>query len=292
MPAFRSRPLATLALVAACSIASAGRVLAQGTSPTAASSMPASASQVRDEFREVMRRYPPSLGQVLKLDPTLLSNETYLAPYPTLVAFAHQHPEVVRQPDYFLSFVYGVGPTDPDTGLRQQTIHMWENAIQELFILVGFATAVLTFAWLVRSFIAHRRWLRATRLQSEVQGRLFERMGSGPEVTAFLESPAGRHLLDAPAIPTEAGPPPATAPFSRVLWGVQAGLVLAAGGVGLLIARSYIIEEAGQLFLVAGVLVLSLGVGFVLAATASYVLSARLGFLERQTSRLPGAGGE
>src|SRR5512143_218205 len=42
------------------------------------------AQQTRREFDGVLRRYPPALGRVLKLDPALLGNPTYLAPYPGL----------------------------------------------------------------------------------------------------------------------------------------------------------------------------------------------------------------
>jgi hypothetical protein len=36
------------------------------------------ADSLRNEFRELMRHYPPSLGEVMKLDPTLMGNAAYL----------------------------------------------------------------------------------------------------------------------------------------------------------------------------------------------------------------------
>jgi hypothetical protein len=41
-------------------------------------------------------------------------------------------------------------------------------------------------------------------------------------------------------------------------------------------------EEVAQLLLTLGVLGISVGIGFALAALASYVLSARLGLLEQK----------
>ena len=38
------------------------------------------AEVTREELRDLMQRYPPALGRVLKLDPTLLTNSAYLAP--------------------------------------------------------------------------------------------------------------------------------------------------------------------------------------------------------------------
>src|SRR6187431_614274 len=63
------------------------------------------AENVREQLRRLLSAYPPSLRQVLALDPALLQREDYLAPYPGLTAFLQQHPEVVRNPGfYFGSF--------------------------------------------------------------------------------------------------------------------------------------------------------------------------------------------
>src|SRR5262245_57412343 len=40
------------------------------------------AQQTRERLREVLNQYPPSVGQVLRLDPTLLARPDYLATYP------------------------------------------------------------------------------------------------------------------------------------------------------------------------------------------------------------------
>src|SRR6185436_11417587 len=59
-------------------------------------------SETREQLREVLRRLPPEVGKALKLDPTLWSNEAYLAHYPALNAFLASHPEVAHSPAYFL----------------------------------------------------------------------------------------------------------------------------------------------------------------------------------------------
>ena len=53
----------------------------------------AKAVQVRDQFIKVLRQYPPSLGTIWKADPALITDQ-YLAPYPAVLAFLNQHPEV------------------------------------------------------------------------------------------------------------------------------------------------------------------------------------------------------
>ena len=61
-----------------------------------------SAQDTRQRLNEILRDYPPSLTQVLRLDPTLLNNADYLAPYPALAAYIAQHPEVSRHAAFYL----------------------------------------------------------------------------------------------------------------------------------------------------------------------------------------------
>src|SRR5262245_33492623 len=58
--------------------------------------------ETRGELFRLLTQYPPSLQQVLRLDHTLLTNESYLAAYPGLAAFLMQHPEVVHNPSFFV----------------------------------------------------------------------------------------------------------------------------------------------------------------------------------------------
>ena len=60
----------------------------------------ANADQTRDRLREIFDRHAPSLRDVLRLDPTLLTDANYLAPYPEVAAFLTQHPEVAHNPAY------------------------------------------------------------------------------------------------------------------------------------------------------------------------------------------------
>jgi hypothetical protein len=67
------------------------------------------------------------------------------------------------------------------------------------------------------------------------------------------------------------------APLNRILWSVQAGLVLACAGIGMLFIKRHVMEEVAQMMFAMGTLGLSIGIGFALAAFASYVISQRLG---------------
>jgi hypothetical protein len=242
------------------------------------------AEETRRQLERIMDAYSPALGQVLKLDPSLMSNGPYLAPYPELVLFLQGHPEVLRDPAYFLDFI-NIAPSQaqasPEAQTRWETMRMWRDFFFSITVFAGFAAAVLALGWLIRYIVGHRRWLRTVRLQSEVHGRLMERFTSNEELMAYIQSPAGRQFLQGlPAAPEIAATPAVAPPVNRILWSVQSGLVIGSAGAGLLVIREYLIEEIAEVLLVFGVLGVSLGIGFALAAGASYILSQRLGLFD------------
>src|SRR5437868_4401962 len=61
------------------------------------------AEDLRQQFSSVLRRNPTDVATILALDPTLLSNDAFLAGYPDLGQFVAAHPEVRRSPHYFLA---------------------------------------------------------------------------------------------------------------------------------------------------------------------------------------------
>lgn len=278
--------LGTLVLTPSLALAQAGRSQANQrviSTPT----VDVRADDVRGELRELLQRYPPALGRVLKLDPTLMTNQAYLTPYPALSEFLQRNPQVPHNASYFLNFVdiessYGYRqPTSPELQAREAAINMWRNTLGDLMAFMVFLVVTFAIVWLVKYIVNHRRWLRATKLQSDVNSRLLERFSSNEELLAYLQSPTGSQLAKTAPIIIEPSPS-VTAPFNRILWSVQAGLVLASAGVGFLFIKQHVMEEVAQLLLTLGVLGISVGIGFALAALASWVLSAKLGLLEQK----------
>jgi hypothetical protein len=238
------------------------------------------ANETRDRLRQVLEQYPPSLQEVLKLDPSLLSNDAYLAPYPRLAAFLAQHPQVAHNPSFFVGEVYS-GRWDPPNP-RREAMEMWQGMMVGVAALIVFATVTMVLSWLVRTLIDYRRWLRLSKVQTEVHTKLLDRFSSNEDLATYLQSSAGRRFLEAAPIPLDSGPRSISAPLGRILWSVQAGLVLALGGIGLQYVSAGIIDEAKQPIYAMGVLALMFGIGFVLSAVISYLLSQRLGLLENK----------
>jgi hypothetical protein len=78
----------------------------------------------------------------------------------------------------------------------------------------------------------------------------------------------------------DAAPRSVGAPLGRILWSVQGGVVLVAGGIGLQVVGARVADDAAQPLHALGVLGIALGVGFLVSAIISFVISHRLGLIE------------
>ena len=241
---------------------------------------PVEARETRDQLMEVLRQYPPSLAEVLRLDPSLLTSEQYVATYPGLAAFVARHPEVARNPGYFFGTEHV--RSWEDYGPRAEAIQIWRSVIDGVQIFSVFAFVTGTVIWLVKMLVDHRRWLRQSKVQTEVHTKLMDRFTSNDDLLAYIQSPAGKRFLESAPISLDAEAPPRNigAPFGRIFWSVQAGAVLLLTGFGLqFVGQRQQWEEIGQPLSSMGILVVAIGLGFLISAAASYFLSRRLGLL-------------
>ena len=239
------------------------------------------ARETRERLQLILQQYPPSVGQVLRLDPSLLTKPDYLAPYPTLAAYLSQHPEVAHNPTFFFGGALG-GPQQY-TNLQGRTANAIESVFIGLEVMLGFMAAVAALAWLIRGGIDYRRWLRATKVQVDAHTKIVDRLASNEDLLAYMNSAAGQRFLTAvpgtAATVVDAAAMPVSAPINRILWSVQAGVVLTVAGAGLFLAKNGVIDEAAQAMQVLAILIMALGVGFVLSALASWALSRQFGLL-------------
>lgn len=224
------------------------------------------AMDTRRQLQQVFRQYPSTLADILRLDPSLLSNAEYLAPYPALSQFLTQHPEVAHNPSYFLGEAY-------------RGREMRDGDIAMMFLLSLFLGV---FAWLVKISMGYRRWVRILRMQEEMHSKLLGRFSSNEDLLAYMQTPAASQLLESTAL-LEGGLQSPSAPLARILWSVQAGLVLAFGGIGLYYAFLNLSpDHANEAFFVVSVLSIALGIGFIISAVFAYAFSKKLGLLEQR----------
>jgi hypothetical protein len=244
-----------------------------------------SAETIRERFNEVLQRYPRTVPRVLRLDPKLLSDPGYMANYPAIQQFITQYPDVVRNPEYYLAeyslnYSYdSYANRDP----RQQALDLMRNWVEMIMVFVIVVAVSIAVLWLLKSLVDHRRWLRVSKIQTEVHSKLLDRFASSEELLAYMKTPAGARFLESAPIALDAGQSrgSAPAPANRILWSVQAGIVLLMAGAALLVGRTWIeFSEAQTMFAIMGTFGSFIGIGFIVSAGAAWVLSNRLGLME------------
>jgi hypothetical protein len=232
------------------------------------------ARATRERLQQILRQLPPAVGEVLTRDPSLMTRPDYLAPYPALVGFLQQHPEIVRNPSFFLgSFEYF--ERDP----RDRAEEMFAVVLGGFAAAAALAAILAVFVWLVRAVIEHRRWLRLSRVQAEVHTKVMDRLTSNEDLLAYIQTPAGRRFLESAPIAVDGARRAHSAPVASILWSLQGGVVLIALGVGMWFLQGDVVQEVGEALYVIGVIAAALGSGFVVSALMAYAISSRLGLM-------------
>jgi hypothetical protein len=275
----RTRRILTILalLIPACAAAAQTRTPASAP-PPAPAEVPAidqNARETRDHLREMLDAYPPSLAQVLRLDPTLISRADYVAPYPRLAAFLAQHPEIAHNPSFFLG---DARFNMPDA--RSQTLNLLEGVLAGMAGLTIFATVVGLIMWVIRSVISYRSWKNVVKIQTEAHTKIFDRLTSNEELLSYIQSPAGQRFLTSTSTAVDLSPRSVGAPVGRILWSVQVGVVIAIAGIGVYTAANILMEDIRPILHVISILAISVGVGFVVSALVAYLLWHRLGLLD------------
>jgi hypothetical protein len=243
------------------------------------------APQTRSRLRELLRQYPPSLSEVLRLDPSLMSDADYLASYPVLAQYLAEHPEIVRNPTFYLGQPRAEWDVDARASQRARLVETMFQIGGALFALV---TVMFVIAWVLKLAVDHRRWLRMTRVQAETHTKLLDRFTSNEDLLAYVQTPAGRRFLESAPLAVEPAPA-VSAPVGRILWSAQTGVVSALVGIALLYVSARLaadpdINDASPFMFMLGAVVVAVGVGFLLSSGVSYVISRRLGLLDSAAS--------
>src|ERR1035438_5742492 len=158
-------------------------------------------------------RLSPTLTSVVAHDPSLLTNQEYVSRNnPQLAQFLAAHPEIARNPEFYLFPRH-----DGQGGRRDQALQraVWpeldqqpyhgrpasEEFISDMPPVLALACFLGALIWLIRSFLENRRWGRTFKLQSEVHGKLIDKFSSSQELAAYMETEAGKRFLEAAPIP-------------------------------------------------------------------------------------------
>lgn len=222
----------------------------------------------------MLRRLPPDVGKVLKHDPTLWRNKEFLDTYPALAVFVTTHPDVAHSPSYYLASVWIPSDPTPETADSR----LWNELLETVSIFAAFVFVAIVLTWLIRTAIEHRRWSRLAKTQAEVHNKLMDRFASNEDLLNYIQTPVGKRFLESAPIPLEQpATRPVSAPIGRILWSVQAGLVMLAGGIGMRFVSLSADKDAAGPLAALGTLGIAVGIGLVVSAAASFLLSRRLG---------------
>jgi hypothetical protein len=142
-------------------------------------------------------------------------------------------------------------------------------------ILVPFIV-FFTIGWIAWVVFTSIRRHQIAKFQAGVQMKVLEKIDSSQSLLAYAQTESGSQFLDSLAVErTERA-----SPYKNILSGVRAGIMLIAFGVGLLLLHSLAGNEA-QANTFIGTLAIALGIGFELAAAATYFLSRSFGLLNQ-----------
>lgn len=298
----RVHRLLILTAVSATLLTGAGMAQSHAESavpPTAsAATAPPNDRDVAETQAELIRllRLSPTLTTVVSHDPSLLSNQEYVARNnPQLASFLSAHPDVARNPDFYLFSHLKHIDGQPDEALEREVWpdvyrerpgpSAWDRFWESFIPLLAFGIALIAILWLARVFVENRRWNRIFKMQSDVHGKLIEKFTSNQDLAAYMQTEAGRKFLEAAPIPVAFEPnqrvPNAVA---RVLTPLQAGIVMVLLGIGLLLLR-HAGPDTDTPMLILGTVVLMPGIGFIISAGVSWLLASRLGLMPETTGR-------
>jgi hypothetical protein len=235
--------------------------------------------------RELIRllRLSPTLTTVVSHDPSLLSDQNYVSRNnPELAQFIAAHPEIARNPDFYLFTHVHQEDGSPDEALDRAVwpeLHPRNDSWGANDVIPPVACFLAALVWLIRQYLENRRWGRIFKLQSDVHGRLIDKFSSNQELAGYMQTEAGRRFLEAAPIPVGFEPeqrmPNAIA---RVLLPLQIGIVLVLLGVGFFLLRN-VRTEMHDPMLVLGTVALMPGLGFIISAGITWFLAGRLGMI-------------
>ena len=225
--------------------------------------------EIRNQFTALLRNFPPDLATIFKLDPSLLSNDTYVGGYPELAEFLAKHPEIRRNPRFYLADF-------PYPGTNSSVL---DDIVEMILVTSGFVLAVFAFGWLIRTIVEQKRWSRLSRTQAEVHNKILDRFGSSDELLQYIKTPAGTKFLESAPIPLHEERPAQNAPLPRIMKSIQLGVIVAVAALGMLLVSLRFDGETGEGLFALGAIAFTVGAGFIASAVVSMKLSRRLGLL-------------
>jgi hypothetical protein len=147
---------------------------------------------------------------------------------------------------------------------------------ENLTVAIVLTACAFIFGWCVWVLAVNIRRSRTSKRITDLHSRLLDRFTGNQDLIAFLEGESGRRYFEALESDLKD-------PLSRLLNGIQLGVVLALLGISLVALRGTQTDEiARNALLLIGVPAVAVGVGFLLSSAISHHLTKSWGLLDRK----------
>jgi hypothetical protein len=248
-------------------------------------------AELREELFKLLRM-TPKLGMTVASDPSLLGETEYIRRgNPELAQFLQAHPEIPRNPDFYLFADLENGRR----GYREHSRAMWfrgeftdnRNITREIVPTLAFGCLFAGLLWVLRIILENRRWGRTFKVQTEIYNKLLDKFTSNEELLNYVRTGAGKSFLESVSIPIDSRTQ-SSAAFSRVLTPLQIGVVVLMVGAGFLSLNRTFQDEPSLAIL--GTLGVVLGIGFIVSAGMGWLLARHFQLLPRNGSGQPESG--
>lgn len=239
--------------------------------------------EVRERFTRMLDQHPHELWMILKLDPSLMTNDAFMSGYPEVREFVAEHPEILKNPRFYLA----------QFSSPAQNRSVLDDIFEMLAVFGGIGLTVLALAWLIRTLIEQRRWKQLSRTQSDVHNKILDRFNTTEQLLEYIRTPAGTKFLESAPIPLHVERPAGgrtSTTATRIMWSVQIGVVTTIVGLGMLLLSAIFEKDASQGLFALGAIALCVGAGFIASAVVSLKLSRRLGLWEAPPETIDGTG--
>jgi hypothetical protein len=131
-----------------------------------------------------------------------------------------------------------------------------------------------TICFIVWTVFSSVRRYGIAKTKAALQEKILQRIDTSDALTSLAANDSGRRFLESITIEENR----TSSPFGRILFGIQAGLVLLCFGVAMLFLQRYVPSNFPGLIII-GTGATGLGLGFLTASAASIVVSRKLGLI-------------
>ena len=145
---------------------------------------------------------------------------------------------------------------------------------EKIMIGIILVTLFISATYIITAIVNSIRRSKRDRYTAEVSSKVIEKLGTGPDMMAFVNSEAYKNLLGGTPVDGRG------AYATRILNTLQGGLVLLSAGAGMFFVAIFVGDRDGVAFLrVSGGVLVAVGVGLAVSAGWSYFLLKRWGLL-------------